>query len=48
MILEKLIATNLLTLNTTPEHSIESMIISIIVVIISLFLFVFWFRKKAL
>jgi uncharacterized membrane protein len=48
MILEKLVATNLLTINTISDHSIESAIISLIVVLISLCLFIFWYKKKAL
>lgn len=50
MILEKLIETNLLVLNPSNnlDHSIESMILSAIVVIVSLALFIFWKKKKSL
>jgi len=50
MMLEKLVQTNLLVLNSSNnlDHSIESMILSIIPVIISLALFIFWKKKRAL
>ena len=50
MMLEKLVQTNLLVLNPSNnlDHSIESMILSAIVVIVSLALFIFWKKKRAL
>ena len=50
MMLDKLVETNLLVLNSSNnlDHSIESMILSVVVVIVSLTLFIFWKKKRAL
>lgn len=50
IILNKLVQTNLLVLNPSNnlDHSTESMILSGIIVIVSLILFIFWKKKKAL
>lgn len=50
MMLDKMVQTNLLVLNPSNnlDHSIGSMIISAIVMIVSLTLFIFWKKKRAL
>jgi len=50
MMLDKLVQTHLLVLNTSNnlDHSIESTIISAAVVAVSLTLFIFWKKKRAL
>lgn len=48
MILQRLIQTNVLFILDKPYHSIESAILTLVVALISLILFIFWNRKKAL
>lgn len=48
MILDRLVQTNLLVVNTSPSHSVEAAIVSLTVVAVAFGLFIFWKRKGAL